>query len=70
MVAPKMFSQPNNPNCTMKMFKTYLNHMPEDIKNQRTSRFFLRPRHSSFREEDFLEIDQSKTRITCGSHVC
>jgi hypothetical protein len=26
--------------------------------------------HSSFREEDFLEIDQSKTRIACGSHVC
>jgi hypothetical protein len=25
---------------------------------------------SSFREEDFLEIDQSKTRIACGSHVC
>ena len=43
MVAPKMFSQPNNPNCTMKMFKTYLNHMPEDIKNQPTSRFYLRP---------------------------
>jgi integrase len=43
MVAPKMFSQPNNPNCTVKMFKTYLNHMPEDIKNQPTSRFYLRP---------------------------
>jgi hypothetical protein len=25
---------------------------------------------SSFREKDFLEIDQSKTRIACGSHVC
>jgi hypothetical protein len=25
---------------------------------------------SSFREEDFLEIDQSKTKIACGSHVC
>ena len=25
---------------------------------------------SGFRGEDFLEIDQSETRIACGSHVC
>ena len=25
---------------------------------------------SGFREEDFLEIDQSKTRIAFGGHVC
>jgi hypothetical protein len=25
---------------------------------------------SSFREEDFLESNQSKTRIACGSHAC
>jgi len=25
---------------------------------------------SSFREEDFLEIDQSEARIACGGHVC
>jgi hypothetical protein len=25
---------------------------------------------SSFREENFLEIDQSETRFACGSHVC
>ena len=24
----------------------------------------------SFRGEDFLEIDQSETRIVCGAHVC
>jgi hypothetical protein len=24
---------------------------------------------SSFQGEDFLEIDQSETRIACGSHV-
>jgi hypothetical protein len=24
---------------------------------------------SGFSEEDFLEIDQSKTRIACGGHV-
>jgi hypothetical protein len=23
-----------------------------------------------FREEDFLEIKQSETRIACGGHVC
>ena len=25
---------------------------------------------SSFRGEDFLEIDQPETRIACGGHVC
>jgi hypothetical protein len=25
---------------------------------------------SGFRGEDFLEIDQSETRIACGCHVC
>jgi hypothetical protein len=25
---------------------------------------------SGFREEDFLEINQSKTRIVFGGHVC
>jgi hypothetical protein len=25
---------------------------------------------SSFREEDFLDIDQSETRIACGGQVC
>jgi hypothetical protein len=25
---------------------------------------------SGFRGEDFLEINQSDTRIVCGSHVC
>jgi hypothetical protein len=25
---------------------------------------------SSFKGEDFLEIDQSETRISCGFHVC
>jgi len=24
----------------------------------------------SFRGEDFLDIDQSETRIACGDHVC
>jgi hypothetical protein len=23
-----------------------------------------------YREEDFLEINQSQTRIACGGHVC
>jgi hypothetical protein len=25
---------------------------------------------SSFRGEDFLEINQSETRMACGGHVC
>ena len=25
---------------------------------------------SGFRGEDFLEINQSKTRMVCGGHVC
>ena len=25
---------------------------------------------SGFRGEDFLEIDQSETKIACGDHVC
>jgi hypothetical protein len=25
---------------------------------------------STFRGEDFLEINQSETRIVCGGHVC
>jgi hypothetical protein len=25
---------------------------------------------SGFREKDFLEINQSETRIVCGGHVC
>jgi hypothetical protein len=25
---------------------------------------------SGFREDDFLEINQSETRIACGGHVC
>jgi hypothetical protein len=25
---------------------------------------------SGIREEDFLEINQSETRIACGGHVC
>jgi hypothetical protein len=25
---------------------------------------------SGFRGEDFLEINQSETRMACGSHVC
>jgi hypothetical protein len=27
-------------------------------------------RESGFREEYFLEINQSETRIACGGHVC
>jgi hypothetical protein len=33
-----------------------------------TKFWFIWP--SGFRGEDFLEINQSETRIACGDHVC
>jgi hypothetical protein len=41
----------------------------EDIPRMLHTKFrFIWP--SGFREEDFLEIDQSETRTACGGHVC
>jgi hypothetical protein len=41
----------------------------EDLSRMLPTKFrFIWP--SGFRGEDFLEIDQSETRIACGSHVC
>jgi hypothetical protein len=31
---------------------------------------FINIWQSGFREEDFLEIKQSETRIACGGNVC
>jgi hypothetical protein len=31
---------------------------------------FKNVRESGFRGEDFLEINQSQTRMACGGHVC
>jgi hypothetical protein len=31
---------------------------------------FIRPSGYTYRGEDFLEINQSETRIACGGHVC
>jgi hypothetical protein len=30
----------------------------------------MEDRESGFRGEDFLEINQSETRMACGGHVC
>lgn len=38
-----MFAQPTNPNCPVKMYKSYIEHMPEDIRNEKSQRFYLRP---------------------------
>jgi hypothetical protein len=38
----------------------------EDFLTIKGNNFWL----SSFKGEDFLEIDQSETRIACGGHVC
>jgi hypothetical protein len=41
----------------------------EDLPNKLPTKFrFIWP--SGFRGEDFLEINQSETRIACGGHVC
>jgi uncharacterized protein YbaR (Trm112 family) len=41
----------------------------EDLPRMLPSKFrFIWP--SGFRGEDFLEINQSETRIACGGHVC
>ena len=41
----------------------------EDLPRMLPTKFrFIWP--SSFRGEDFLEINQSETRIACGGHVC
>jgi hypothetical protein len=44
-------------------------------RNSLIYKYYIKPNFSSFwprsfREEVFLEIDQSKTRIACGSHIC
>ena len=41
----------------------------EDLPRMLPTRFrFIWP--SGFRGEDFLEINQSETRMACGVHVC
>ena len=48
---------------------TKLANFIEDLPQMLPTKFpFIWP--SGFREEDFLDINQSETRIACGSHVC
>jgi hypothetical protein len=41
----------------------------EDLPYMLSTKFQFIP-ESGFRGEDFLEINQSKTRMACGGHVC
>jgi hypothetical protein len=41
----------------------------EDLPYMLSTKFQLIP-ESGFRGEDFLEINQSETRMACGGHVC
>jgi hypothetical protein len=51
-----------------KLIGTKLAIFKEDLPKMLPTMFrFIWP--SGFREEDFLEINQSETRITCGGHV-
>jgi hypothetical protein len=44
-------------------------HFIEDLPMMLPTKFrFIWP--SGFRGYDFLEINQSETRIVCGGHVC
>jgi hypothetical protein len=40
----------------------------KDVSYQVSVHNFIWP--SGFRVKDFLEINQSETRIACGGHVC
>jgi hypothetical protein len=41
-----------------------LGHMNQNLVGSILGRSFI------FRGEDFLEINQSETRMACGGHVC
>jgi hypothetical protein len=49
--------------------KTKLAIFIEDIPMMLLTKFWF-IWESGFREEDFVEIDQSETRIACDGHVC
>ena len=52
-----------------KRIGTKLTFFIEDIPRMLPTKFqFIW--QSGFRGDDFLEIDQSETRIACGCHVC
>lgn len=42
-VTPKMFAQPGNEYCPVKMLRLYISKRPEDLRNDPSSRFYLRP---------------------------
>ena len=42
-VTPKMFEQPGNQYCPVKMFKLYISKRSDDKTNDPTSKFYLRP---------------------------
>ena len=42
-VTPKMFAQPRNEYCPVKMLRLYISKRPEDLRNDPSSRFYLRP---------------------------
>ena len=38
-----MFAQPRNEYCPVKMLRLYISKRPEDLRNDPSSRFYLRP---------------------------
>jgi hypothetical protein len=47
-----------------------LGQMNRNLAGSIYGRSSLKIAQSSFRGKDFLEINQSETRIVCGGHVC
>ncbi|XP_069109889.1 uncharacterized protein KIAA1958-like [Argopecten irradians] len=62
-VAPKMFSQPENDNCPVKMYKLYRTHRPQDL-NVPEARFYLRPLSGNLQSETWYSHQPAgKTRL-------
>jgi hypothetical protein len=49
---------------------SFCHHLVSDVCHPFTFCFDPSPSMADNRGEDFLEINQSETRIACGGHVC
>ena len=54
--------------CTLFCIDVFCSSEKKKINKKKKKFRFIWP--SGFTGEDFLEINQSETRIVCGGHVC